>query len=121
MQVAYFFHFWNQLGHETVQLGLGGDQSKRLYLHPIFARVLARSCFLLEAFVCRPALIVSYAAANFLLMDPANEKTRISRLDRLSQLLDSAFRIPGTDFRIGLDAVLGLIPGVGDTLGAVLS
>jgi hypothetical protein len=83
--------------------------------------VLARSCFLLEAFVCRPALIVSYAAANFLLMDPANEKTRISRLDRLSQLLDSAFRIPGTDFRIGLDAVLGLIPGVGDTLGAVLS
>lgn len=54
-------------------------------------------------------------------MDPPNEKTRISRLDRLSQLLDSAFRIPGTDFRIGLDAILGLIPGVGDTLGAVLS
>jgi hypothetical protein len=54
-------------------------------------------------------------------MSPATEKTRISRLDRLSQLLDTAFRIPGTDFRIGLDAILGLVPGVGDTLGAVLS
>jgi hypothetical protein len=50
-----------------------------------------------------------------------DEQKRISRLDKLSQLLDTAFRIPGTDIRIGLDGILGLIPGVGDTLGAVLS
>jgi hypothetical protein len=54
-------------------------------------------------------------------MKNPNEQTRISRLDRLSRLLDSVLRIPGTNFRIGLDPLLGLIPGIGDTLGAVLS
>ena len=43
------------------------------------------------------------------------------RLDALSRLLDSAFSIPGTRFRIGLDGLLGLIPGIGDSLGAALS
>jgi hypothetical protein len=54
-------------------------------------------------------------------MNPSSEQTRISRLDKLSRLLDSVLRIPGTNIRIGLDPILGLIPGVGDTLGAVLS
>lgn len=39
---------------------------------------------------------------------------------RLVRLLDSALRVPGTEFRIGLDALMGLLfPGVGDTLGAL--
>lgn len=32
----------------------------------------------------------------------------------LSKLMDSQFRIPGTNFRFGLDPLLGLIPGAGD-------
>jgi uncharacterized protein DUF4112 len=41
---------------------------------------------------------------------------------RLSVLLDSAIRIPGTDIRIGLDPILGaLLPELGDALTAVLS
>jgi hypothetical protein len=41
---------------------------------------------------------------------------------RLSVLLDSAIRIPGTDLRIGLDPILGaLLPELGDALTAVLS
>ncbi|WP_277033960.1 DUF4112 domain-containing protein [Propionimicrobium lymphophilum] len=32
----------------------------------------------------------------------------------LTRLLDDAIRIPGTNFRVGLDGLLGLIPGVGD-------
>ena len=44
--------------------------------------------------------------------------------DRLAWLLDDLFRIPGTNRRFGLDALIGLIPGVGDvastTLGLVL-
>ena len=39
----------------------------------------------------------------------------------LARVLDSAVAIPGTSFRFGLDPVLGLIPGVGDLAGAVLS
>ena len=42
-------------------------------------------------------------------------------LDRLAWLLDQALPIPGTSQRIGVDAIIGFIPGVGDTLGALLS
>lgn len=49
------------------------------------------------------------------------EESRLRRLDRLAQLLDTALPIPGTNFRVGLDGLLGLVPGVGDTIGAVFS
>lgn len=51
----------------------------------------------------------------------ADDRPSMRRLEALSWLLDSAFSIPGTRFRIGLDGLLGLIPGIGDSLGAVLS
>ncbi len=37
-------------------------------------------------------------------------------LDELSRYLDGLFRVPGTGWRFGLDALIGLIPNVGDTL-----
>jgi len=41
---------------------------------------------------------------------------------RLTRLLDSAIKIPGTDIRIGLDPILGLLlPELGDALTATLS
>lgn len=43
------------------------------------------------------------------------------RLDRLARILDSAVRIPGTELRVGLDPLIGLIPGLGDAVGALLS
>ena len=42
-------------------------------------------------------------------------------LDRLSHLLDGLFRIPGTAWRFGLDSIVGLIPGIGDTATALAS
>jgi hypothetical protein len=45
----------------------------------------------------------------------------MQRLRRLGRLLDSAIGIPGTKFRIGLDPIIGLIPGGGDTVGMMLS
>lgn len=37
-------------------------------------------------------------------------------LDDLSRYMDGLFRVPGTEWRFGLDALIGLIPNVGDTL-----
>jgi hypothetical protein len=37
------------------------------------------------------------------------------------RVLDDAVRIPGTRFRVGLDPVLGLLPGAGDVLGGLLT
>jgi hypothetical protein len=39
----------------------------------------------------------------------------------LARLLDSAIAIPGTNFRVGLDALIGLVPGLGDFAGAAMS
>lgn len=43
------------------------------------------------------------------------------QLDGLATLLDSAFQIPGTSWRIGLDPIIGLIPGLGDIISSVFS
>jgi hypothetical protein len=42
-------------------------------------------------------------------------------LENLAFYLDDLFRIPGTSWRFGLDAVIGLVPGVGDTLTSIAS
>ena len=46
---------------------------------------------------------------------------RLAGLRGLVRALDGAVAIPGTGIRFGLDAVIGLIPGVGDFAGAALS
>jgi hypothetical protein len=46
---------------------------------------------------------------------------RWRRIRFLSRLLDDKFRVPGTTYRVGLDGLLGLIPGIGDALGLLLS
>ncbi|NJR39129.1 MAG: DUF4112 domain-containing protein [Leptolyngbyaceae cyanobacterium CSU_1_4] len=58
------------------------------------------------------------------LSSPASAENRLIRLERLrsfSRLLDNAIALPGTPYRVGLDPLLGLIPGGGDTVGLVLS
>lgn len=46
---------------------------------------------------------------------------RIDRLRRLAWLLDSSIGIPGTRFSIGLDALIGLVPLIGDFIGVAFS
>lgn len=43
------------------------------------------------------------------------------RLNRLAYLLDERFSIPGTNWRFGLDAIIGLIPGLGDLVTSAIS
>ena len=61
-----------------------------------------------------------------ILMDPSPESNgesekRIRRLERLSWWMDDAFEIPFLKWRIGLDALFGLIPGFGDLAGAIVA
>jgi hypothetical protein len=50
--------------------------------------------------------------------NPLSAKTR---LNKLAWLLDNAIPIPGLNFRIGLDGLIGLIPFVGDAFGTLMS
>jgi Domain of unknown function (DUF4112) len=45
----------------------------------------------------------------------------VERLDQLSRLLDTAFLIPGTSIRFGLDALIGLVPVLGDLITTAMS
>src|SRR5688500_10488748 len=45
----------------------------------------------------------------------------IARITALAKFLDSAFVIPGTNKRFGMDSVIGLVPGVGDAISAALA
>jgi hypothetical protein len=45
----------------------------------------------------------------------------MARLRTLSRYLDSAVRVPGTEYRVGLDPLLGLLPVVGDAPAAAVS
>lgn len=47
--------------------------------------------------------------------------SRLKRVRRLSYILDEAIRIPGTRYSIGLDPIIGLVPGAGDFVGTLLS
>ena len=53
--------------------------------------------------------------------DTLSRRQRIERLERLARLLDTAIVVPGTNFRFGADAIIGLMPGIGDTITTALS
>jgi hypothetical protein len=52
---------------------------------------------------------------------PDDRQARLLRLRALARLLDSAWEIPGTRFTVGLDALIGLVPGLGDMVGSIVS
>ncbi|GAA6616332.1 DUF4112 domain-containing protein [Scytonema sp. NUACC26] len=54
-------------------------------------------------------------------MDSAKRIATLNRIRRLSRLMDTSLRIPGTGFRIGLDPIIGLIPGAGDLISTGFS
>src|SRR5215210_984291 len=50
-----------------------------------------------------------------------SEAATVARLEALARLLDGALLIPGTNQRVGLDAVIGLVPVLGSAATAVVS
>jgi len=53
--------------------------------------------------------------------DYLSRRATLERLERLAQLLDTALVIPGTNFRFGADAIIGLVPGIGDAITTAIS
>ena len=51
----------------------------------------------------------------------AENQRKLKSLDKLAWLLDSSIKIPGTNRTIGLDGIIGLIPGIGDAFAGMLS
>lgn len=59
-----------------------------------------------------------WAASN----SPSEMPTSVAReLEWLAHWMDSVFRIPGVGIRFGLDSLLGLLPGFGDTATSIVS
>lgn len=53
-------------------------------------------------------------------MTPLEKIHAVERAERLAIWLDARFHLPGTRLRFGFDAILGLVPGLGDTATALL-
>jgi hypothetical protein len=49
------------------------------------------------------------------------DRAAVRRMRFVARVLDDSVRVPGTDFRIGLDPLLGLLPGAGDAVSGALS
>jgi len=54
-------------------------------------------------------------------MDAAKRLATLNRIRKLSRLMDTSIRIPLTGFRIGIDPIIGLIPGAGDLISTAFS
>ena len=50
-----------------------------------------------------------------------SRRQALARLDRLARLFDTAFVVPGTNIRFGIEAVMRLVPGIGDAAASGLS
>ena len=51
----------------------------------------------------------------------AQNQQKLKSLEKLAWLLDSSIKIPGTNRTIGLDGIIGLVPGIGDVFAGLLS
>ncbi|MCC5631547.1 DUF4112 domain-containing protein [Nostoc sphaeroides] len=54
-------------------------------------------------------------------MDAAKRLGTLNRIRKLSRLMDTSIRIPLTGFRIGIDPIIGLVPGAGDLISTAFS
>lgn len=53
-------------------------------------------------------------------MSQKTDKESEKRMEAIAHLMDNAIRVPGTHFRVGIDGIIGLIPGFGDFVGTVI-
>tara|TARA_Y100000814_G_scaffold264213_1_gene216805 strand:+ start:319 stop:756 length:438 start_codon:yes stop_codon:yes gene_type:complete len=54
-------------------------------------------------------------------MNKEIKEEKLIRLKRLSERLDDTFTIPGTKYKIGIEALIGAVPIIGDLIGGILA
>ena len=54
-------------------------------------------------------------------MNKEVKEEKLIRLKRLSERLDNTFTIPGTKYKIGIEALIGAVPIIGDLIGGILA
>jgi hypothetical protein len=111
--------FWHPAGDARVR---SVDDLMELY----FRSVWQSSKFLLDVpprqdVVIHPTAADGSGAAVRLGGFSIATDDRLEHLRRLAYWLDEGVPLPGTRYRIGLDPILGLVPGVGDATGAVMA
>ena len=92
----------------TEPIGTAGEDAPIVDEKPLLDAETFRDAFDLETI--RSALDAS-----------GNEQAALERVRLVARLLDEAVRVPGTDYRVGLDPILGILPGAGDAIAAALS
>lgn len=55
-----------------------------------------------------------------LITDPQRHQ-QLERLLSIAELMDGLFRVPGTNIEFGLDAIIGMLPGIGDLISGGVS
>ena len=68
-----------------------------------------------------PALAMPVESLFGIVKAAPSHDSAVRRMQTVANLLDTAFVIPGTKQRVGIDAIIGLIPGAGDVLTTLLS
>ena len=66
-------------------------------------------------------MTTTFTSSDSIYEDRASREAALARLDALSRLFDIAFAIPGTNVRFGIEAILRLVPGIGDVAASALS
>ena len=61
------------------------------------------------------------ASAQLRRFTDASPEASLQRLEQLAHVMDSAFLIPGTNRRVGIDAMIGLVPVIGDIAGMAIA
>jgi hypothetical protein len=61
------------------------------------------------------------STSGFQRYDAESRRAALDRLDRLATVFDTAFILPGTNVRFGVESLLRLVPGIGDAAASALS
>jgi hypothetical protein len=68
-----------------------------------------------------PTITIESPSDRSSFQSAASKRAALDRLDMLARLFDTAFVLPGTNIRFGVEAIMRLVPGIGDAAASALS